>query len=39
VPTSPDVEFGSHAAVGDGFGEGLDDPCPDPARGFRGWAG
>jgi lysophospholipase L1-like esterase len=32
------MRFGSYVAVGDSFSEGLDDPYPDPARGFRGWA-
>jgi lysophospholipase L1-like esterase len=32
------VRLGSFVAVGDSFTEGLDDPYPDPGRGYRGWA-
>jgi lysophospholipase L1-like esterase len=30
--------FSRYVAVGDSFTEGLGDPYPDPADGFRGWA-
>jgi len=30
--------FTRYVAVGDSFTEGLGDPYPDPADGFRGWA-
>lgn len=32
------VRISNYVAVGDSFSEGLDDPYPDPADGFRGWA-
>jgi lysophospholipase L1-like esterase len=32
------VQIGSFVAIGDSFTEGLDDPYPDPALGYRGWA-
>ena len=31
------VQIGSFVAIGDSFTEGLDDPHPDPALGYRGW--
>ena len=32
------MQIGSFVAIGDSFTEGLDDPYPDPALGYRGWA-
>ncbi|WP_022880714.1 SGNH/GDSL hydrolase family protein [Gryllotalpicola ginsengisoli] len=32
------VPYTRYVALGDSFTEGLGDPYPDPARGFRGWA-
>ena len=36
--TDPGPEISTFVAIGDSFTEGLYDPGPDPAGGFRGWA-